>query len=173
MKPVAAPSDGATSSHTIGEILLSRSLVTDEELDEAIAIQRETGKPLGQILVEAGTITRLELASALAERWGDAGTISPTFPGGSEYVDPREGNGSPAAQREELRRTRRALEERMLAFERNSSDDQWQQEIATGVRALFGRVDALEATVGSIGDGGDTTLLADLRGAVVELAQRV
>ncbi len=159
----------APSGRTIGEILLSRSLVTDAELDDAIAIQRETGKPLGQVLVEAGTITRLELASALAEQWGDVGTISPTFPGGSAYVDPAELDGNPSTQLEELRRTRRALEERMLAFERNAEDAQWQQEIAAGVRALFGRVDVLEATLGEFTESG---LINELRQLVVELAQR-
>ena len=159
----------APSGRTIGEILLSRSLVTDAELEDAIAIQRETGKPLGQVLVEAGTITRLELASALAEQWGDAGTISPTFPGGSAYVDPSELDGNPSTQLEELRRTRRALEERMLAFERNAEDAQWQQEIASGVRALFGRVDVLEATLGEFTESG---LINELKQLVVELAQR-
>jgi chromosome segregation ATPase len=173
VKPVAAPSDAPSSGRAIGDILLARSLVTEEELDEAVAIQRETGKPLGQILVEAGTISRLELASALAEQWGDAGTISATFPGGSDYVDPTEHHRDSSAQLEELRRTRRALEERMLAFERSTSDEQWQQEISTGVRALFGRVDALEATLGSLADSDEAKLISDMRLAVVELAQRL
>jgi hypothetical protein len=159
----------APSGRTIGEILLSRSLVTDAELDDAIAIQRDTGKPLGQVLVEAGTITRLELASALAEQWGDVGTISPTFPGGSAYIDPAELDGNPSTQLEELHRTRRALEERMLAFERNAEDAQWQQEIAAGIRALFGRVDVLEASLGEFTESG---LINELRQLVVELAQR-
>ena len=174
MRPATAAAEASPASgRTIGEILLARSLVTDEALDEAMAIQRETGKPLGQILVEAGTITRLELASALAEQWGDAGTISPTFPGGSAYIDPTATDGSPTAQLEELRHTRRALEERMLAFERTAADAQWQQEIATGVRALFSRVDVLEATVGQVSDRDDSTFLGELREAVVELARRV
>ncbi len=33
--------------------------------------QEKTGQPLGQILVDLGVITRLELASALAEQWSD------------------------------------------------------------------------------------------------------
>ncbi|MEP6892424.1 MAG: hypothetical protein ABI927_01475, partial [Gaiellaceae bacterium] len=46
--------------------------MTDAQLDEAANVQARTGKPLGQVLVEAGTITRLELASALAEQWSDS-----------------------------------------------------------------------------------------------------
>ena len=175
MRPVAVPAEAAevTPGRSIGEILLSRSLVTGGQLDDAMAIQRETGKPLGQILVEAGTITRLELASALAEQWGDAGTISPTFPGGSAYIDPTDHDGNPAAQLEELKRTRRALEERMLAFERTATDAEWQQEMAAGMRALFGRVDVLEAAQGQLSDRHDAAFSEDLRNAVVELAQRV
>ena len=57
----------------------------------------------------------------------------------------------------------------MLAFERNAEDAQWQQEIAAGVRALFGRVDVLEATLGEFTESG---LINELRQLVVELAQR-
>ena len=76
-------------------------------------------------------------------------------------------------QLEELRRTRRALEERMLAFERTAEDEQWQQEIATGVKALFSRVDVLEASLGQYSDRDDAAYLGELRDAVVQLAQRV
>ncbi len=57
----------------------------------------------------------------------------------------------------------------MLAFERDAEDAQWQQEIAAGVRALFGRVDVLEATLGEFTESG---LINELKQLVVELAQR-
>ena len=66
---------------TIGAILRSHGFVTDAQLDEAADVQARTGKPLGQVLVEAGTITRLELASALAEQWSDS----------SEWMHPQDG----------------------------------------------------------------------------------
>ena len=56
---------------SIGDILLAHGFVGEEELAAAIVVQASTGQPLGQILVEAGAITRLELASALAEQWSD------------------------------------------------------------------------------------------------------
>jgi len=59
---------------TIGDILLSHGFVDAVTLAEAAEAQEKTGQPLGQILVERGAITRLELASALAEQWAEAPT---------------------------------------------------------------------------------------------------
>lgn len=56
---------------TIADILLSHGFVGEEELAAALEMSDRTGQPLGQVLVEAGAITRLELASALAEQWSD------------------------------------------------------------------------------------------------------
>ena len=47
----AAP-DASLGRRTIGEILLEHGFVTQEQVDEATAVQAETGRPLGQILVE-------------------------------------------------------------------------------------------------------------------------
>ena len=71
MSQPAIVSTGA-DRRTIGVILRSHGYVTDVQLDEAADTQARTGKPLGQVLVEAGVITRLELASALAEQWSDS-----------------------------------------------------------------------------------------------------
>ncbi len=57
---------------TIGDILLSHGFVDADTLAVAAEEQERTGQPLGQILVERGAITRLELASALAEQWAEA-----------------------------------------------------------------------------------------------------
>ena len=68
-------SDAATDRRTVGDILLARGYITrDAARGRSVASQHETGKPLGQVLVEAGAITRLELASALAEQWSDTAT---------------------------------------------------------------------------------------------------
>jgi len=71
---VSQPAIASTGAdrRTIGAILRSHGYVTDAQLDDAAETQARTGKPLGQVLVEAGTITRLELASALAEQWSDS-----------------------------------------------------------------------------------------------------
>ena len=73
MTPPAAP-DAATDRQTVGDILLARGYITPAQLEHAIGSQQQSGKPLGQVLVEAGAITRLELASALAEQWSDTAT---------------------------------------------------------------------------------------------------
>ncbi|HAR35454.1 MAG TPA: hypothetical protein DCR87_00830 [Acidobacteria bacterium] len=50
----------------IGDLLLSRHLVTAKQLEQAVKIQKKTKKRLGQILLELGYISEEELASALA-----------------------------------------------------------------------------------------------------------
>lgn len=56
---------------TIADILVAHGFVSEEDLAGALEVSDRTGQPLGQVLVAAGTITRLELASALAEQWSD------------------------------------------------------------------------------------------------------
>ena len=50
----------------LGDLLLSRHLVTAKQLEKAIRIQRKSKKRLGRILVERGYITEEELVSSLA-----------------------------------------------------------------------------------------------------------
>ena len=87
---------------TIGVILRSHGYVTDAQLADAAGIQARTGKPLGQVLVEAGAITRLELASALAEQWSDSsgwmnGADADTYSGSG--ADANVGIGATAVRR--------------------------------------------------------------------------
>lgn len=65
---------------TIADILLAHGFVDDDALTAALEEASRTRQPLGQILVEAGAITRLELASALAEQWSDPSSSSPALP---------------------------------------------------------------------------------------------
>lgn len=62
------------SRPTIADILLAHGFVDDEALTAALEVSNRTRQPLGQVLVEAGAITRLDLASALAEQWSDPGS---------------------------------------------------------------------------------------------------
>ena len=50
----------------IGDLLLSRRLITANQLEEAVRIQQKTGKKVGEILVEKGYVTQAELEKALA-----------------------------------------------------------------------------------------------------------
>ena len=54
----------------LGELLLAKGLVSQEELDQALTEQKDTGRLLGAILVERGFVTGAALAVALAEHYG-------------------------------------------------------------------------------------------------------
>lgn len=63
----AGPEDSA-SWRRLGEIFVERGFVTQEELDQALTRQRQTGERLGEALVAQGVISKFELAGALAEQ---------------------------------------------------------------------------------------------------------
>ena len=47
MTPPSAP-DAATDRQTVGDILLARGYISEDQLEQAIASQQRSGKPLGQ-----------------------------------------------------------------------------------------------------------------------------
>jgi hypothetical protein len=83
----AGPEDTA-SWRRLGDIFVERGFVTQEELDEALVRQRQTGERLGEALVAQGVISKFELAGALAEQMAVLG--DPDIDDGAE-------NGQPAA----------------------------------------------------------------------------
>ncbi len=54
----------------LGEMLVDRGLLTREELDDVLAAQKESGRKLGEIIVDRGYISGPTLALTLAEQWG-------------------------------------------------------------------------------------------------------
>jgi type IV pilus assembly protein PilB len=54
----------------LGTILVNRKLVTEEQIETAIALQAESGKRFGQIMVEKGWIDEKDLLNALSEQFG-------------------------------------------------------------------------------------------------------
>jgi adenylate cyclase len=54
----------------LGRILVDDELLTPTELERALAVQRETGRLLGEILVEQGSMSGASLAQALARQHG-------------------------------------------------------------------------------------------------------
>src|SRR5215475_14710567 len=54
----------------LGELLVEKGLVTKDELEAALAEQSESGRLLGAILVERGYVSGPALAVALAEQYG-------------------------------------------------------------------------------------------------------
>jgi type II secretory ATPase GspE/PulE/Tfp pilus assembly ATPase PilB-like protein len=76
--PVATPDELraaiASQSHEIvhtGDALVSAGLLLQEDLERALAVQRDMpGTPLGEILVKMGLVTQEKLARAMADRLG-------------------------------------------------------------------------------------------------------
>ncbi len=54
----------------LGEILVQSGKVEPEKLTSLLRLQKETGKPLGQLLIDEGILTKEELSKALGEQMG-------------------------------------------------------------------------------------------------------
>jgi len=54
----------------LGELLLERKIITQEQLDKAVAVQRERGGLIGEILVELGFAKEEDIAQALTAQYG-------------------------------------------------------------------------------------------------------
>jgi hypothetical protein len=144
--------DLSTAAPSVGGILLTQGLVSEEQLEEAQLAQQRTGKPVGQILVEWGAITRLELASALAEQWSYAG------------ASPLRRPGEPRLEEVEVELTQAQAE--LLAAEPPPA-----HPVADA--ATVARVDALETSLRELRDREDDATIAQFREAMVDLARRV
>lgn len=59
----------AEARRPIGEIFVELGFISRPQLETALDVQRRTGGQIGEILVEQGSLTRIDLASALAEHW--------------------------------------------------------------------------------------------------------
>ena len=59
----------SAAKRRLGDIFVERGLLTDGQLEEALAVQQETGGRLGEILVELGFVTRVALAGVITEQW--------------------------------------------------------------------------------------------------------
>ncbi|MFZ3063002.1 MAG: ATPase, T2SS/T4P/T4SS family [Actinomycetota bacterium] len=54
----------------LGDILIEKGLITEDQLEEALARQRQGGESLGRVLVKAGFISEANLLQVLAEQLG-------------------------------------------------------------------------------------------------------
>src|ERR1700730_218072 len=54
----------------LGEILIQRRLLEQDDLDRALELQKERGDKLGKILIDLGFIASRDLLSALSEQLG-------------------------------------------------------------------------------------------------------
>lgn len=67
----------------IGELLIERGIITQEQLEEALKIQKEDKKLLGEILVNLGYATEEEVMISLTTQYG-----VPFLPLESYEIDP-------------------------------------------------------------------------------------
>jgi hypothetical protein len=72
---------GTARWRRIGELLVLRGLLADEDVRSALAEQKRSGRRLGQILVARGAISEAALDSTLAEQSGQL-QPEPGFGGG-------------------------------------------------------------------------------------------
>ena len=54
----------------LGELLIERGVITKEQLDKALAVQKAEGGLIGQILVKLGFTSEEEIAQALTAQFG-------------------------------------------------------------------------------------------------------
>jgi hypothetical protein len=72
----------------IGEVLIAAGAITREELQEALHEQRESGKRLGEVLIEAGRISWLSLAQAIAEQTIESESSREQFVDAAAFAPP-------------------------------------------------------------------------------------
>jgi len=54
----------------LGELLRDEGLVTDDQIEEALASQRKTGELLGEVLVRLGYVTEYDIAKTIVTQFG-------------------------------------------------------------------------------------------------------
>ena len=70
LKVVSPPSDpGAPPPPRLGELLVRKGLITDEQLSQALVESRRSGDVVGRVLIRNGWVFESELARVLAEQW--------------------------------------------------------------------------------------------------------
>jgi type IV pilus assembly protein PilB len=75
----------SSDARHLGSMLLEEGLLTEEQLNQAIAAQEESGNPLGRVLLDEGLVSEADLVKTLARQIG------------IEYVDLTEVTVDPAA----------------------------------------------------------------------------
>ena len=74
VEPAAGPTAPGTLQaepwRPLGRVLVDRGALAEVELEEALQVQRKTGRRLGEILVQRGYVTAQALVSAVIEQHG-------------------------------------------------------------------------------------------------------
>ncbi|MDP2905460.1 MAG: hypothetical protein Q8O22_04080 [Candidatus Omnitrophota bacterium] len=75
----------------LGELLMERGIITEEQLDKALVTQKQSGGLIGEILVSLGFAKEEDIAQALTGQYG-----FPYLPLSSYDIDPEVANIVPA-----------------------------------------------------------------------------
>lgn len=67
----------------LGELLLERNFISQQQLDKALAVQKEKGGLIGEILVELGLVREEDIAQTLTAQYG-----FPFLPLNNYEIDP-------------------------------------------------------------------------------------
>lgn len=60
---------GSFRTYRLGDLLVGAGLLTEENLQKALALQSQRRQPLGRILVDEGYVSAVQLYRKLAEQW--------------------------------------------------------------------------------------------------------
>ena len=66
--PMPTPAPARREKLRLGDVLVKQMLITEEQLQKALEMQRGTGKRLGRLLIEAGFVTEEAVAHGLARQ---------------------------------------------------------------------------------------------------------
>ena len=83
---------GDANRYSLGRLLVERGVISDEQLDAALAVQRTEGRMLGEILTARGWVTPLSIAAAVVKQRVDDEEDAPPSAAGRS---PRRTNWKP------------------------------------------------------------------------------
>ena len=135
----------------LGRLLVEQGLLTDDELERALAEQQTTGQRLGETIVKLGFVSGPELASALAAQYGIELTTEKGF-----------GTGL----RSEIQRRHESGRERVIQLVPNANADTDSEPETETEAEIFELVPASEPAP----DSGEAALLAQLEEQWAKLA---
>ena len=139
------------SYRRIGTILVEMGVVTQSQLDSALAEQQHTGRLLGEIFVTTYGVSRIELADALAAQWEEAQTMAEIDEAQGAYHD--DGAVDPLAEDD----LSVLLEEAQAArAELTARTDELSRRVASLEALVVGVSDALDELRGSPPAGFDS-----------------
>jgi hypothetical protein len=117
----------------LGDIIVEHGLITAQQLEHALRVQRESGVKLGEVLVELGFITRVCLAGVITEQWDELGLTT----SGRKIAETSARSGAPAGSTP----AETALHERLeaLTVELVARDQRIAQQDAT-IAALLAQL---------------------------------